>query len=105
MTLHLKPSQCIKKLISRNEFVISKQLLRCGTSIGANVNEASSGESLKDFISKNSIALKEAKELLYWLNLLDNSMLIEHDFQKIISLNLEVIKILSKIIITSKKKL
>jgi four helix bundle protein len=93
------------KLVANHEFVISKQLLRCGTSVGANVNEASSAESKKDFISKNSIALKEAKESVYWLNLLDSSKLIEYDFQKLISLNTEIIKILSKIIITSKKKL
>jgi len=64
------------KLINRNEYVISKQILKSGTSIGANINEASSAQSLKDFISKNSIALKEAKESLYWLTLLENSNLL-----------------------------
>jgi four helix bundle protein len=93
------------KLTARNEYVISKQLLRCGTSVGANVNEASSGESLKDFISKNSIALKEAKESMYWLNLLMTSDIIDYDFRDVIALNDEIIRILSKIIITSKKKL
>jgi len=94
-----------KILIAHHEFVISRQLMKCGTSIGANVNEASSAESLKDFISKNSIALKEAKESMYWLNLLDNSRLIEFDYTKLIDLNTEIIKLLSKIIITSKQKL
>ena len=94
-----------KKLVEKGEYVISKQLMRSGTGIGANINEASSAESLKDFISKNSIALKEAKESLYWLNLLNRSKLIDYDFQKLIDLNLEIIKLLSKIIITSKKKL
>jgi four helix bundle protein len=94
-----------KKLASNNEFVISRQLLRSGTGVGANINEASSAESLKDFISKNSIALKEAKESLYWLSLLNQSKPINYDFQKLMDLNVEIIKILSKIIITSKKKL
>jgi four helix bundle protein len=93
------------KLIVKNEYVISKQLLRCGTSVGANINEASSAESHKDFISKNSIALKEAKESMYWLKLLKTSNIIEYNFQDIIVLNDEIIRILSKIIITSKKKL
>jgi four helix bundle protein len=93
------------KLIEKGEFVISKQLLRSGTGVGANINEASSAESLKDFISKNSIALKEAKESLYWISLLNHSKLINYDLIKLMDLNIEIIKILSKIIITSKKKL
>ena len=52
------------------EYVLSKQLLRCGTSIGANVAEAQRGQSKADFISKMSIALKEANETHYWLRLL-----------------------------------
>ena len=93
------------KLIAKGEFVISKQLLRSGTGVGANINEASSAESLKDFISKNSIALKEAKESLYWLSLLNHSKIVNYDYIELIDLNIEIIKILSKIIITSKKKL
>jgi four helix bundle protein len=50
--------------------VLGKQLLRAGTSIGANVEEAQAGQSRPDFISKNAIALKEARETLYWLRLL-----------------------------------
>jgi len=52
------------------EFVLSKQLLHCGTSIGANVAEAQRGQSHADFTAKMSIALKEANETLYWLKLL-----------------------------------
>ena len=52
------------------EYVLSKQLLRCGTSIGANVTEAQRGQSKADFTSKMSIALKEANETQYWLKLL-----------------------------------
>ena len=56
-----------------NEFVITKQLLRSGTSIGANIQEATEAQSRKDFISKLSIALKEAKESIYWLRLLKDA--------------------------------
>ena len=52
------------------EYVLSKQILRCGTSIGANVAEAQRGQSKADFIAKMSIALKEASETEYWLKLL-----------------------------------
>ena len=55
----------------KKEYVLSKQLLKSGTSIGANVSEAVNGQSVKDFISKLSIARKEAQETLYWLNLLE----------------------------------
>jgi len=54
----------------KNEYVLSNQLLRSGTSIGANISEAERGQSKKDFISKMSIALKEANETEYWLRLL-----------------------------------
>ena len=54
----------------KKEFVLSKQLLRCGTSIGANLAEAQYGSSRKDFLNKTYIALKECAETLYWLELL-----------------------------------
>lgn len=54
----------------KKEFVLSKQLLRSGTSVGANVEEAIGGQSDKDFVSKLSIAYKEAREIIYWLKLL-----------------------------------
>ena len=54
----------------KNEYIFSKQLLRCGTSIGANVNEAQAAQSTNDIISKLSISSKEARESLYWINLL-----------------------------------
>jgi four helix bundle protein len=65
-----------RALQGRREFVVSKQLLRAGTSIGANVEEAVSAESRRDFLHKMSIALKEARETLYWLRLLDESDLV-----------------------------
>lgn len=57
----------------KREFVLSKQILRCGTSIGANVEEASGAQSKKDFIAKFHISLKEAKETHYWLRLIKDS--------------------------------
>ncbi len=54
----------------RKEYVLSKQLLRSGTSIGANAEEAIGGQSQKDFVAKMSIAYKEARETLYWIRLL-----------------------------------
>ncbi|MBK5215238.1 MAG: four helix bundle protein [Candidatus Pacebacteria bacterium] len=59
-----------KKLIKRNEFVLSKQILRSGTSIGANIEESIGAQSRNDFISKISISYKEARETEYWLKLL-----------------------------------
>ncbi len=66
-------------------FVLSKQIIRCGTSIGANVNEAQAGLSKRDFIAKMSISSKEARESLYWLKLLKESCFIEYDFDALIS--------------------
>ena len=57
----------------QKEYVLSKQLLRCGTSIGANISEAQRGQSKADFISKMKIALKEADETHYWITLLRNN--------------------------------
>ncbi len=62
-----------KHLVAQNEYVMSKQLLRCGTSIGANVHEAQAAQSRQDFTSKMTIASKEARETNYWLKLLDKS--------------------------------
>jgi four helix bundle protein len=62
-----------KYLNSKNEYILSKQLLRSGTSIGANVEEAQAAQSRKDFISKMSIASKEARESKYWIRLLEQS--------------------------------
>lgn len=59
-----------KYLAEKKKFILSKQLLRCGTSIGANVSEAKHAQSRADFISKMSIALKETSETKYWIRLL-----------------------------------
>ena len=66
-----------KYLTEKNEFVLSKQILRSGTSIGANAEEGSAGQSKRDFIAKYSISLKEARETHYWLRLLRDSGYLE----------------------------
>jgi four helix bundle protein len=91
-----------KHLINKKEYIISKQLLRSGTSIGANVHEATSAQSRKDFISKMSIAAKEAKETRYWLIIMSEGKMVEYDYQPLLAAVEEIIKILGKIIITSK---
>ena len=94
-----------KGLIERKEFVLSKQILRSGTSIGANVNEAVSAQSKRDFVHKMSIALKEARETIYWLRLLkDSDYISETEFDKMFTACDELIKILTKIILTTKEK-
>lgn len=62
---------------NKKEYTLSKQLLRSGTSIGANVEEAIGGQSRKDFVAKFSIAYKEARETIYWLKLLKESKYVE----------------------------
>ena len=89
----------------KKEYELSKQLLRSGTSIGANVREGLNAQSLKDFIHKFSIAQKETDESLYWLELLKETNYISSDeFKKLYDRGLEIMKIISKIIITSKNK-
>jgi four helix bundle protein len=88
----------------KNEFVLSKQLLRCGTSIGANVEEAGAAQTHKDFITKMSIASKEARETRYWLRLLQESKLIEDDYSKYIDSAEELIKLLTSIVKTAQSK-
>jgi len=88
----------------KKEFVLSKQLLRSGTSIGANVSEAVRGQSKADFLAKMSIALKEANESHYWIRLLyKTDFLTEQEFNSIENDVVELIKILSSICKTSTK--
>ncbi|NNK83866.1 MAG: four helix bundle protein [Flavobacteriaceae bacterium] len=90
----------------KKEFVLSKQLLKSGTSIGANIREAEFAQSTKDFISKMSIALKEANETEYWLSLLKDSKYIDsNQFKNLNKLNIELIKMLVSTINTLKSKL
>jgi len=89
---------------NKKEYVLSKQLLRSGTSIGANVAEAQQAQSKADFISKISIALKETTETKYWLRLLGyTNYLNDLETQSILNDCIEIEKILTAILKSSKK--
>ena len=96
-----------KKIVKQqNDFVISKQLLRCWTSIWANVEEANGWQSKKDFLSKMSIAYKEARESDYWLRILkDTQMISQQEYIDINSLLEEILKIITKIQTTTKENI
>ena len=92
---------CYKFLTEqKNEYVMSKQLLRCGTSIGANTRESKNAQSRMDFLNKLNIALKEADETEYWLDLLhatnylDDKQFdsLETDCKELIALLVAIIK-------------
>ena len=88
----------------KKEFVLSKQVLRSGTSIGANISEAIQGQSKKDFLSKMNIAWKEANETEYWLRLLKaTGYLSENEYKSIYKDCIELEKLLISIVKTSKK--
>ena len=88
------------------EYVLSKQVLRSGTSIGANVNEAVEAQSKKDFVSKMSIALKETSETIYWLKLLYSTKYIaQSQYNALYSEVYQLKKILTSIIISAKEKM
>ena len=88
----------------KKEYVMSKQILRSGTSVGAMVHEAEHAESANDFIHKMAIAQKEMNETLYWLVLLEKTDYLSHkQFESINSDALEIIKLLTSIIKTTKK--
>jgi len=93
-----------KQLSKTNDSIILKQLLRSATSIGANVQEGSAGQTKKDFITKMSIASKEARETLYWLKLLSKTNYYPVDLEKYYSDCDELVKILTKIVKTSQAK-
>lgn len=89
----------------KKEFVLSKQLLRSGTSIGANIEESIGGQSDKDFLHKLSISYKEARETKYWLKLLKETEYLSNDEAKSLLNDIEEIcKILGKIQITLKTR-
>lgn len=94
-----------KILVQQNEYVISKQLLRSATSIGANVEEANAAQTKRDFIMKMSIASKEARESKYWLRLLDKSQMVKADYSVYLTTIEHIINILTKIVKTSQETL
>ena len=90
----------------KKEFVLSKQLLRSGTAVGALIREAEHAEGIKDFLHKMSISLKEANETLYWLQLLKGSSIIDISFyNSIYPLAEELVRLLASIVKTTKNKI
>lgn len=102
----LKIIQLSQKLNSLKQFVLSKQILKSGTSIGANVEEGIGGQSQKDFRAKFFIAYKEARETHYWLRLLQDSNLVKNEEVESLLQNCHELKsILGSILVTMNKKL
>lgn len=92
-----------KEMIKQNEYILSKQVVRSGTSIGANIEESVAAQSRKDFISKMAISSKEARETNYWLRLMrDSNLLKNFDLNPLINESEEIIKIITSIVKTSK---
>jgi four helix bundle protein len=90
-----------KKLNKKREFVFARQLVKSATSIGANVEEALAAQSRKDFISKMSIASKEARETKYWLRIINDCHLVDDDLTDYLIQIDEIIKILTSIVKSS----
>jgi len=101
----LEVIQLYRKLVEQHEYVLSKQLLRSGTSVGANVEEAQSGQSRKDFLAKMYIAAKEARETRYWLLLLQESKLVDMSFAAELAHINELIRLLNSITKTTEDSL
>jgi len=98
--------KCYKYLTTeQKEFILSKQLLKSGTSIGANVEEAIGGQSEKDFYSKMSIAYKEARETHYWLRLLRDTEFLDVKLsESLLADNEEILRLIGSILKTMKSK-
>lgn len=92
-----------KKLIESHKYVLSKQVLRSATSIGANVEEAIAGQSRRDFIAKMSIASKKARETKYWIRLLEKRKLINYDYEVLLKEIEQITNILTSIVKTSQQ--
>jgi four helix bundle protein len=97
----LRIIQLYRELQSQREFILSRQLLRSGISIGANVEEAGAGQSRRDFLAKMAVASKEARETRYWLKLLRESQLAAVDVSEELELVDELIRILTSIVKTT----
>lgn len=101
----LKVIELSRQLKGKSEYVLSKQLLRSGTAVGALIKESEFAQSTADYINKFSIALKEANETNYWLELLFHSHYIEQPlYETLASLNKELISMLVSTIKTLKSK-
>jgi len=104
-TFSLEILKLYRVLKEKKEYDIGRQILRSGTSIGANVSEALAAQSKKDFISKMAIASKESRETHYWLLLIKESKLINADIRPLLVLCEELMRILTAIVKTSTKNL
>ena len=100
-----RTARCYRYLRDKKkETVMSKQLLRCGTSIGANVREGQYAQSKKDFISKMNIALKEAGETDYWLDVIHSAGYFnDEEYSSLDADNKELLRMLASIVKTSKQ--
>jgi len=97
----LKIIELYKVMTEQKEYVLSKQVLHSGTSIGANINEALAGVSKADFVNKMAIARKEARETLYWLELFEKSQMVKFDITPLINDCDELVKMLTSIVKTT----
>ncbi|MFH6603737.1 four helix bundle protein [Maribacter algicola] len=97
----LEVIKLIKVLRAKREYVFADQLLRSATSIGANVSEASAGQSKKDFIAKMAIASKESRETRYWLRLIKEGNIVEENLDGYLDEIEQIVKMLTKIVKTS----
>ena len=97
----LRIIQLSRRIREQREFVISDQLLKAGTSIGAQVEEAQAGQSRKDFVAKMAIASKEARETRYWLRLVKGSGIAGVDVEKELQDVEELIRIITAIVKTA----
>ena len=106
MNFAIRIVRCYKFLSEeRHEYTLSKQLLRCGTSIGANVKEALRGQSVPDFTAKMNISLKEASECEYWRELLEKTEYLPTNIaESLLKDCQELIKMLTSIVKTSKEQ-
>lgn len=101
----LRIIELYKILVQANEYVMSRQLLKSGTSIGANIEESLAGQSRADFLSKMSIASKEARETHYWLRLLRDSQTVPNDkIAPLLAESESLINILSSIVKTTSSR-
>ncbi len=94
----LKSISLYKLLLTKNEYVLSKQFLRSATSIGANIEEANAGYTKKEFGAKMSISSKEARETLYWLRLIRAGKFVDYNFDIIKKECEELIRLLTAIV-------
>ena len=106
MNFAIRVVRCYKFLVEeKHEDILSKQLLRCGTNIGANVKEALRGQSVPDFTAKMNISLKEASECEYWIELLARTDYLQANIaESLLKDCQELIKMLTSIVKTSKEK-